>query len=295
MYIKLAIFLILHSLSKSVIAEGLVVLMTDFGLYDGAVSAMKGVILNVDQEVRIIDLTHNIEPFNIKEASYRLHQVMEYYPQGTVFVCVIDPGVGTKRKSIVVKLKNGCFFVGPDNGIITHVARTYEVKEVREIDESTNRLTCRNASYQTFQGRDVFAFTGAKLASHKITFEQVGELYEGFVTFEVTEPQVSKNAILGEVMVLDGVYGNIWTNIDVNTAKKANLKMGKTVLLEIYRAGQLIYSSNLKFVETFGEVKAMEPLLYINSVGNLAIALNQGNFAKQFNINSECSIRLTHK
>jgi len=293
MRVTLSIFLCILLLCYQVAhAKTPVVLMTDFGLQDGAVSAMKGVILGVDQSSVITDLTHNIEPFNVKEAAYRLQQVMEYYPKGTVFVCVIDPGVGTNRKSIVAQLNNGYFFVGPDNGILTYVAKTYGVSEVREIDESTNRLTNRNSSYETFHGRDVYAFTGAKLASDKITFEEVGKVQNGFVQFKILEAEVKEGYLKGAVVVLDSVYGNLWTNISIDMAKKAGLEAGQPVLLEIYEASRLVYSAQLNFVKVFGEVKIKSPLIYINSVGNLAIALNQDNFAKTHKIKSGYLVKL---
>ena len=288
----LIFYLVVSGLCSVAYSKSPIVLMTDFGLQDGAVSSMKGVILGVDQDATISDLTHYIEPFNIKEAAYRLQQVMEYYPKGTVFVCVVDPGVGTKRKSIVAKLKNGYFFVGPDNGILTYVARMYGVLEVREIDQKTNRLVHTNSAYETFHGRDIFAFTGARLASDVISFEQTGEISNGFVTFEILEPKIKDSWLIGSVVVLDSVYGNLWTNINIDTAKKANLGFGKSVIVEIYNTNKLVYSSTLSFVEAFGEVQQDVPLLYINSLGNLAVALNQGNFAKKYNIKPGYYIKL---
>lgn len=182
--------------------------------------------------------------------------------------------------------------MGPDNGILTYVSKTYGITEVREIDENSNRLTHKNSSYETFHGRDVFAFTGAKLASNTIAFEQVGKIRNESISFEIAEPKIITDGVQGEIVVLDGLYGNLWTNIDINTAEKLNLILGKLVLLEIYSEKTLIYSSNLKFVKTFNEVKAMEPLIYINSIGNLSIALNQGNFASKFDIKPGYKVKL---
>ncbi len=159
--------------SSSAYADNALILQTDFSLKDGAVSAMKGVAFGVDHNLKIFDLTHEIPPYNIWEGAYRLYQTASYWPQGSVFVSVVDPGVGTDRKSIVLKTKNGQYFVSPDNGTLTLVAESLGIESVREIDEKANRLKGSEKSY-TFHGRDVYAYTGARLASGAITFEQVG-------------------------------------------------------------------------------------------------------------------------
>src|SRR4249920_2995894 len=139
----------------------IVVFQTDFGLKDGAVSAMKGVAMNVSPDLKLFDLTHEIPAYNIWEAAYRLEQTVPYWPAGTVFVSVVDPGVGTNRKSVVLKTKTGHFIVTPDNGTLTLVAESMGVDELREIDESINRRADSKNSY-TFHGRDVYAYTGER-------------------------------------------------------------------------------------------------------------------------------------
>src|SRR5687768_8875001 len=150
-----------------------IVFQTDFGLKDGAVAEMKGVALSVDPSLELYDLTHEIPVFNIWEAAYRLYQTAPYWPKGTVFVSVVDPGVGSDRKSVVLKTLSGHFFVTPDNGTLTLVAEQLGIEEIRIIDETTNRLKNSDSSY-TFHGRDVYAYTGARLAAGVITFDQVG-------------------------------------------------------------------------------------------------------------------------
>ena len=167
---------ILLLLIQSIFAQNkTIVFQTDFGLKDGAVSAMKGVALGVSPDLKLYDLTHEIPAYNIWEAAYRLEQTISYWPAGTVFVSVVDPGVGTDRKSVVVKTKSGHFIVTPDNGTLTLVATSLGIEERREIDESTNRRKGSQGSY-TFHGRDVYAYTAARLAAGVITFEQVGKL-----------------------------------------------------------------------------------------------------------------------
>ena len=151
----------------------IIVFQTDFGLKDGAVSAMKGVAMGVDTNLKLYDLTHEIPAYNIWEAAYRLEQTVQYWPAGTVFVSVVDPGVGTNRKSVVLKTKSGHFIVTPDNGTLTLVSESLGIESLREIDEAVNRRKNSEKSY-TFHGRDVYAYTAARLASGKITYEQVG-------------------------------------------------------------------------------------------------------------------------
>src|SRR5258705_11303092 len=153
----------------------IIVFQSDFGLKDGAVSEMKGVALGVSQDLKLYDLTHEIPAYNIWEAAYRLEQTVPFWPAGTVFVSVVDPGVGTNRRSVVLKTKSGHYIVTPDNGTLTLIAESLGIAEVREIDEAVNRRKDSQKSY-TFHGRDVYAYTGARLAAGVITYEQVGPL-----------------------------------------------------------------------------------------------------------------------
>ena len=136
--------------------NGIVVFQTDFGTKDGAVSAMKGVASSVDPSLKLYDLTQEIPAYNIWEAAYRLDQTVPYWPAGTVFVSVVDPGVGTERKSVVAKTKSGHYIVTPDNGTLTLLAASIGIESMREIDEAVNRRKNSGASY-TFHGRDVYA------------------------------------------------------------------------------------------------------------------------------------------
>ncbi len=187
---------------SSVCASNALILQTDFSLKDGAVSAMKGVAFSVDSNLKIFDLTHEIPPYNIWEGAYRLYQTASYWPQGSVFVSVVDPGVGTNRKSVVLKTKNGQYFVSPDNGTLTLVAQTLGIDSVREIDEKANRLKGSEKSY-TFHGRDVYAYTGARLASGAITFEQVGpELPAKVVEIPYQKAKATKGEVKGNIPIL---------------------------------------------------------------------------------------------
>jgi S-adenosylmethionine hydrolase len=262
------------------------VLMTDFGTKDGAVAAMKGVALKLAPELIIHDLTHEIPTYNIWEGAYRLQQTAPYWAEGTVFVCVVDPGVGTARKSIVLKTKANHYYVGPDNGLFTLVAESEGVAEVREIS-SSNRLPNSQGSY-TFHGRDVFAYSGAKLASGKITFNEVGGVIANnqLIRLDYPKPKYENNTVSGGIPILDIQYGNVWTNIDAKTFQNLQAKEGDTLAVRIFDKDRLVFEGIMPYVHTFGDVKEGESLLYMNSLMNLSVGVNMDSFANKFGISS---------
>lgn len=279
--------------------NGIVVFQSDFGLKDGAVSAMKGVANSVSPNLKLYDLTHEIPPYNIWEAAYRLEQTVPYWPAGTVFVSVVDPGVGTSRKSVVLKTKTGQFIVTPDNGTLTLVAQSLGIAAVREIDEAVNRRQDSRQSY-TFHGRDVYAYTGARLASGTITFEQVGpELAAGVVTIPYQPAVLEGQVIKGSIAILDVQYGNLWTNISGDLFKQLNPQFGDVVQLTIFHNGKQVYKGDAPYCQTFGAVAKGKPLSYLNSLLDLAFALNQGSFATTYHIGSgaawSVAVRLVHR
>src|SRR5215472_2966718 len=207
----------------------IVVFQSDFGLKDGAVSAMKGVAMSVSPDLKLFDITHEIPPFNTWEAAYRLQQTAQYWPVGTVFVSVVDPGVGSQRRSVVLKTKSGYYFVSPDNGTLTLIAQSQGIEAVREIDETKNRRPGSDDSY-TFHGRDVYAYTGARLAAGVISFDEVGPLLpDTVITINYQQPLFENNIISGNIPVLDIQYGNAWTNIDKTIFAKLGLNYGDSV------------------------------------------------------------------
>ncbi|HEY1203042.1 MAG TPA: SAM-dependent chlorinase/fluorinase, partial [Niastella sp.] len=234
--------------------HGIVVFQTDFGLKDGAVSAMKGVATGVDADLKLYDLTHEIPAYNIWEAAYRLQQTAPFWPTGTVFVSVVDPGVGTSRKSVVLKTKSGHYFVTPDNGTLTLIAQSLGIESVREIDEVLNRRKNSQASY-TFHGRDVYAYTGARLAAGVINFDQVGkELSPGVVSISYQKPVAQGDSIVGNIPILDIQYGNIWTNINDTIFKVLHVEPKAKVEISINRNGIPVFNGDVEFVHTFGDV-----------------------------------------
>ncbi|GAA7391999.1 S-adenosyl-l-methionine hydroxide adenosyltransferase family protein [Helicobacter pylori] len=271
---------------SSVYADNALILQTDFSLKDGAVSAMKGVAFSVDSNLKIFDLTHEIPPYNIWEGAYRLYQTASYWPQGSVFVSVVDPGVGTKRKSVVLKTKNGQYFVSPDNGTLTLVAQTLGIDSVREIDEKANRLKGSEKSY-TFHGRDVYAYTGARLASGAITFEQVGpELPAKVVEIPYQKAKATKGEVKGNIPVLDIQYGNVWSNISDKSLNQAGIKRNDILCVTIFKGSKKQYEGKMPYVASFGGVLEGQPLVYLNSLLNVSVALNMGNFAQKYQIKS---------
>ena len=267
-------------------AEHALVLQTDFGLKDGAVGAMRGVVAGVSLRIPLHDLSHENTPFNIWEAAYRLKQAAPYWPEGTVFVSVIDPGVGTDRKSVVLQTKSGHVFVGPDNGTFTFVAEELGIAAVRAIDESKHRRPGSERSY-TFHGRDIFAFVGARLAAGVVSFADVGTLVESAVVTLAYEQARLEGAILvGTIPLLDVRYGNVWTNIDASLFDRQQPRVGDRFRVKISRGGKTVFTGDVPYVRTFGEVPEGAPLLYLNSLLSVSFALNMDDFAKKHGISS---------
>jgi S-adenosylmethionine hydrolase len=263
-----------------------VVFQTDFGLKDGAVSAMKGVAMSVSPDLKLFDLTHEIPAYNIWEAAYRLEQTVMYWPAGTVFVSVVDPGVGTSRKSVVLKTKSGHFIVTPDNGTLTLIAQSLGIDSIREIDEVINRRKGSEKSY-TFHGRDVYAFTAARLAAGTISFKQVGPVLPNeVVSVPFQKAERDGNKIKGTIAILDIQYGNIWTNISDELFKQLDPKIGDIFKVSIYYNKVKKYEGEMPYVETFGSVAKNKALLYLNSLMQVSFALNMGNFSEEHHIYS---------
>lgn len=268
------------SISAPAAAQSPLVFQSDFGTEDGAVAAMKGVAASVDPAVPVFDLTHEIPPYDVWRAAYRLHQTAGYWPRGTVFVSVVDPGVGTDRRSVVLETRTGHYFVTPDNGTLTFVADHLGIAGLREIDETRNR---REGSYRshTFHGRDVYAYTGARLAAGIIDFRAVGpELPGRVVRIPHQAAEMDGSSLRGTIPVLDVRFGNVWTNIPAERLRDLGVELGQELRVTLRRGDELTYRGVLPFVRTFGEVGLGEPLVYVNSLGNVAIALNQDSFAR---------------
>lgn len=273
--------------------QNALVFQSDFGEKDGAVASMRGVAYGVSADLRMFDLTHEIPTFDIWAAAYRLNQVAEYWPAGTVFVSVVDPGVGTDRRSVVLKTKTGHYFVTPDNGTLTLVANELGVAEMREIDEAVNRLKNSEKSY-TFHGRDVYAYTGARLAAGVIEFKEVGrKLTQKVRRLPYEKAREDDGTIHGNIPILDVHYGNIWTNVSRDLFLEIEPEVLAPLRVKITQGDKAIYDERVPFVNTFGQVKLGEPVIYINDLLNVALAINQGDFAAKHGISSGADWNIT--
>ncbi len=255
-----------------------VVFMTDFGTVDDSVALCKGVMYSIAPELRIVDLTHQVTPFSILDGARFLYGASPYYPAGTVFVVVIDPGVGSTRKAVVVKSKHGQYFVLPDNGLMTLIQDRDGIESVREI---TNRNWMIGAGISsTFHGRDIFSPVGAHLA-HGQDWTQVGpELdVDKLVRLSLTPSKFDDRGLSAEVLAEDGPFGNLVTNISQEDFVKLGYSRGQGVHVKIGTT-----EIDLPFVQTFSDVPLNQPLLYINSRGNVGLAINQGSFAATYRI-----------
>src|ERR1700690_3145205 len=239
LFSRTLILMLLGCWSALSIARSPLVLLTDFGIQDGAVSAMKGVAYSVSQDLFIADLSHD-NP-SIFVGAYRLYQSEQFWPDGTVFVAVVDPGVGTKRLSVVLKTRTGHYFVGPDNGLLSLVAERDGIAGLREIDERINRRPGSDDSH-TFHGRDVFAYTGARLAAGVIGFEQVGPALppQSLIAIPYRRAVRVGEKVAGIIPVLDVQFGNVWTNIPKSLFDELHVALGTLLHVRVYHDDRLI-------------------------------------------------------
>jgi hypothetical protein len=248
-----------------------VVFMTDFGLADDSVAICKGVMLGIAPSATIVDLTHDVKPFAIADAARFLAGATPYFPAGSVFVAVVDPGVGGARRAMVVRSKRGQYFVLPDNGLVTLVAERDGLVGAREITNVAWLRPSRASS--TFHGRDVFAPVAAHLARGD-DWTAVGPPIAEPVRIPVSAAAVREGGLDGTVIALDGPYGNLVTDATAADVTGLGYGIGDTVTVRLGRE-----TLRLPFVRTFGDVPQGAALLYIDSRGRLAMAVNKGNFA----------------
>jgi S-adenosylmethionine hydrolase len=255
-----------------------IVFMTDFGVVDDSVALCKGVMYSIMPEVRIVDLTHQVTPFSILDGARFLYGTTPYFPAGTVFVVVIDPGVGSTRKAIVAKSKRGQFFVLPDNGLLTLVEQRDGIDAVREITNPDWMIGSKLSS--TFHGRDIFSPAGAHVARGD-DWTKVGPemTVASMVRLDVKAPRMDDRGISAEVIATDGPFGNLVTNLDAEEFLKLGYQRGQEVPVKISDKGM-----KLKFVKTFSDVPLGQPLIYIDSRGRFAMAVNQNSFAATYGV-----------
>ena len=260
-----------------------IVMQTDFSK-DISTCTMEGVCMKVDPELRTF---HNIPNFSTYTASSSLAFVVDYWPEGTVFVSVVDPGVGTSRRGCVAKLKNGSFVVTPDNGSLTHMLRHPGIESVREIDETVNRLP-GSEGVNIFHGRDVFAYTAARLASGVIDFEGVGREYpvEEIVRHTIVEPKADGNVLTGMIDAIDYHFGLVSSNIPMEMMKECKAEYGDMFRVTVQNREQVVYQEQVPYVVSFGSVEVGEPLLMNSESKTIEIAVNSDNITDSYHI--EC-------
>src|SRR6266851_1548160 len=286
----LALALLGAACSKSpaqVVARPIIVFMTDFGTANDAAAICRAVIVGIAPDARIMDITHQVTPYSIEEGSRFLAGVTPYYPPSTIFLVVVDPGVGTSRKAIIVKSKKGQYFVLPDNGLITPVIDRDGLDSAREITNSNWMI--QSAISSTFHGRDIFAPAAAHLAAGW-DFNLVGPEVPQLVRLTPKTSTATDKGIAGDIIALDDPFGSLLTDIPGDEFKQLGYNLGDKLRVEINKK-----SVTLPYVKTFMDVPVGNSLLFIDSRGRVSIAVNQGNYSKKFNVEPPGTIFIPRK
>lgn len=255
----------------------MITLTSDFGLKDPYVAEMKGVILTINPNANIIDVTHGVEKFNIRMGAFMLASATPYFPKGTVHLAVVDPDVGTERRAILVQTKQG-FFVGPDNGILVLAAQAQGIEHMYQL--ANPKFMLPNVS-STFHGRDVFAPAAAHL-DMGVKPSEFGPEINDAAAPEFSSVKRRNGSLFGEVLHVDG-FGNVITNIrgkDLSQNQAVNVKLPG-------------FSLNLTLAKTYAQAKPQEPIALIGSHGFLEIALNQASAVEKFRVNAGDKIEAT--
>jgi S-adenosylmethionine hydrolase len=263
-----------------------IVFMTDFGVVDDSVALCRGVMYSIMPEVRIVDLTHEVTPFSILDGARFLYGATPYFPAGTVFVVVIDPTVGSSRKAIVARSKRGQYFVLPDNGLLTLVEQRDGIDGVHEITNTEWMIGGKMSS--TFHGRDIFSPAGAHVARGDDWTTAGPEVpVKDLVRLDLKVATVDDHGLHATVIATDGPFGNLVTNVDAEDFLKLGYQRGQQVPLVLAGKGMKI-----KFVKTFSDVPLGQPLLYVDSRGHIALAVNQNSFAATYGVKPPAALEI---
>jgi len=257
----------------------IITFLTDFGTKNGYVAQMKGVAASKTY-ARLIDITHEITPHNIREGAFILQTTIPHFPPGTVHVAIVDPGVGTDRRGIVIATRTQ-ILVGPDNGLLIPAARSIGDFAVYEIK---NKKFMSNLVSNTFHGRDVFTHIASQIIN-EIEFDEIGSIINDYVDLDFGKTDVTDKTATGKVIYIDS-FGNIITNIDGSKLTRV-LDYGKKIMTFIGKKQQKI-----SFVKTYDVVKKGELLATIGSSNYLEISMNQGNAAKKLGIKPDDAIKI---
>lgn len=266
-----------------------IVMQSDFGMDSGLAACMHGICKMIDPELETYDITHLIPAFDIREASYCLQYTVPCWPAGTVFVSVVDPGVGTSRRASVAKLKNGSYVVTPDNGTLTFLHDIIGVEEIREIDEETNRYQ-KTKNVSVFHGRDLFAYCAAKLASGKITYEEVGKAYpaEEIVLHELHRAQVEDGAVRAMIQGYDP-FGSAEISVRNEQFVQAGFQLGEMLKVSVFDADVCVLEKEVLYERSFGYVPKGEDVLFQDLASFVTIAANEANFREKYGLCAEKS------
>ncbi len=239
----------------------------------------------VDPEIRVDDGNNDVAQFNVLDASESLMYLLPYWPEGTVFVSVVDPGVGTARRSCVARLSNGSYIVTPDNGTLTYVKERFGITAVRQIDESVNRLK-GSEDVHIFHGRDVYAYCGARLAAGIIDFEGVGPEYpvEEIVEAEYIKPEKTAGEVSGMINEAGDHFGLVGTNIPFQWLSESGMEYGDTVRVIVLNDGNTVLDTSMPLEKTFGCVPIGTPLIFSSEMRTAMMAINQGNATTEYGI-----------
>jgi S-adenosyl-L-methionine hydrolase (adenosine-forming) len=258
-------------------SQPIITLTTDFGLQDHYVSAMKAVILGIKPDVRFIDISHEIPPQDVMAGAWVVRNAAMLFPRGTVHLVVVDPGVGTERKPVAIRIKDQ-FFVGPDNGIFSLIGEDFDYEAVI----LNNDHFWRKERSNTFHGRDIFAPVSAHLADG-IKLHQLGIPLEKLVTYRWAMPISDKDGIQGWIVHIDR-FGNLVSNIPSELIEECI----QTSRFRIYVGNTILH----ELVTTFGSVPDGEPAAYIGSSGKLEIAINKGNAKEMLGVEKGAQISI---
>jgi S-adenosyl-L-methionine hydrolase (adenosine-forming) len=264
-----------------------IVFMTDFGTANDAVAICKAVIIGIVPDARIMDITHQVTPYSIEEGARFLVGVCPYYPSGTVFLVVVDPGVGTSRKAIIVKSKKGQFFVLPDNGLITLVEDRDGIEGAREITNPPWMIGDRVSS--TFHGRDIFSPAAAHLAAGE-DWTIAGPEVKDLVRLQTRVATVDAKGISGDVIGIDDPFGSLITDITAGQFKGLGYALGEKITVKIDKKAY-----TMPYAKTFMDVPVGQTLLFIDSRGRVSIALNERDFSKAYKVSPPAPIFISRK
>lgn len=262
----------------------ILVFQTDFTYKEGAVSAMYGTVKSVDRSLEIFTGSHEIPHFDAWSASYRLWQTVRFWPKGTIFVSVVDPGVGTDRRAAAAKTKDGYIIITPDNGTLTHVADFHGIETVRMIDYKNRRPMSEGSA--VFDGRDLFGYNAARLAAGQISFEELGPEYpvDEIVKLPMPKANAEEGFVSGYFEIVDPNFGNMWSNILASDFEHAGFAYGEQLVLKVIHNGETVLEKAMPYERAFGNVKKGEPLLYTNELLHVSAALSEGNMLAEYHL-----------